>query len=190
MKQGWYWLAAGVMAMGLNGAYHDAGAEWAQRIADLVVSKSEAVIALASGRAERFLTLVQLSTARERTAPCRFATAVARLQTKIAGSRSGHAQTGDVDFEGMTARQEAALARLEAKRARIEAQVARLPMETASFEPMLFESMLRNSFGMSFATRQIKVPVVCPRVRVNIPRNVMTVPAPMVHLVTASAGPV
>jgi len=184
MKQGWYWLAAGVMALGLNGAYHDAGAEWVQRIGDRVVSRSAAVIALASGRAERFLTLAQLSTAREQTTSCRFATAIARLQTKIAHTQTGYAQTGR-DFEAMKARQESALARLEAKRAQIEAQVARLPIETASFEPML-----RDSFGMSFAPRQIKVPMVCPRVRVNNPRNVMTVPAPMVHLVTVSAGPV
>ena len=60
MKQGWYWLAAGVMALGLNGVYHQGGAEWTHRL----VNRSAAVVALASGRAERFL-----GSAREQTTP-------------------------------------------------------------------------------------------------------------------------
>jgi hypothetical protein len=174
MKQGWYWLAAGVMALGLNGVYHDGGAEWAHRL----VNRSAAVVALASGHAERLL-----ASAREQTALCRVATEMARFQTKMART-----QTGFAHFDAMTAQQEAALARLEADRAqleagraRMEAQVARLDFASASFAP---------EFGAAFGPMRIKLPVNCPRLRVNIPRTLVRVPAPTVRVETLSAGPI
>ena len=174
MKQGWYWLAAGVMALGLNGMYHDGGAEWAQQF----VNRSAAVVALASGHAERFL-----ASAREQTVLCRVATEMARFQTKMARS-----QTGFAHFDGMTAQQEAGLARLEANRAqfeagraRIEAQVARLDFVSASLSP---------EFGAAFGPKRIKLPVNCPRLRVNIPRTFARVPVPTVRVETSSAGPI
>ena len=120
--QGWGWLAAGVLALGLNGIYHDGGAAWAHRNVDgvmaRIVNQSGAVIALASGRADRFVANANLVAARDETASCRLATAVARFQSKMARMQSGMAH-----FEAMSARQEAALARVEANRARIEAQL-------------------------------------------------------------------
>jgi len=172
MKQGWYWLAAGVLALGLNGVYHDGGAEWAQRL----VNRSAAVVALASGNSERFL-----ASAREQTVLCRVATEMARFRTKMA-------QTGFTHFDAMTAQQEAGLARLEANRAqleagraRMEAQVARWDFASASFGP---------EFGAAFGPKRIKLPVLCPRVRVNIPRTFVPVPAPTVRVETSSAGPI
>ena len=174
MKQGWYWLTAGVMALGLNGVYHDGGAEWAQRF----VNRSAAVVALASGHAERFL-----ASAREQTVLCQVATEMARLQTKMART-----QTGFAHFDAMTAQREAALARLEANRAqleagraRMEAQVARLDFASASFAP---------EFGAAFGPKRIKLPVNCPRLRVNIPRTFARVPVPTVRVETSSAGPI
>ena len=167
MKQGWYWLAAGVMALGLNGAYHEGGAEWAHRF----VNRSAAVVALASGHEERFL-----SSAREQTLLCRVATEMARFQTKMART-----QTGFAHFDAMTAQQEAGLARLEANRARLEAQVARLDFVSASLSP---------EFGAAFGPKRIELPVICPRLRVNIPRTLVRVPAPTVRVETLSAGPI
>jgi hypothetical protein len=174
MKQGWYWLGAGVMALGLNGVYHDGGAEWAQRL----VNRSAAVVALASGHAERFLASV-----REQTVLCRAATEMARFQTKMART-----QTGFAHFDAMTAQQEADLARLEANRAQfeasraqMEAQVARLDFAAASLSPQ---------FGAAFGPKQINLPVICPRLRVNIPRTLVRVPAPTVRVETLSAGPI
>src|SRR3982074_3815955 len=54
-RQAWGWLTAGVLALGLNGFYHGAGADGTQRIVDRVVYGSAAVVALASGRADQFL---------------------------------------------------------------------------------------------------------------------------------------
>jgi hypothetical protein len=175
--QGWGWLAAGVLALGLNGIYHDGGAAWAHRNVDgvmaQIVSQSEAVIALASGHADRLVANASLVAAQDEAASCRLATAVARFQTKIARTQNGMAH-----FEAMSARQEAALARMEANRARIEGQLVRVRLA-----PVAFDS--------------VEIPVVtCPRVRVNVPRvNVpklpmVKIPAPMVHVEVAGAGPV
>jgi hypothetical protein len=174
MKQGWYWLAAGVMALGLNGVYHQGGAEWTHRL----VNRSAAVVALASGRAERFL-----GSAREQTLLCRGATEMARFQTKMARTQTVFAR-----FDAMTAQQEAGLARLaanraqfEAGRARMEAQVARLDYASASLSP---------EFGAAFGPKRIKLPVICPRLRVNIPWTLVRVPAPTVRVETLSPGPI
>lgn len=179
MKQGWYWLAAGVMAMGLNGVYHDGGAEWAHRI----VNRSAAVVALASGHSERFLGSTQAFSGREQTLACRVATAVARFQTKMART-----QTGFAHFDAMTAQREAQLARLEEQRARFEAGRARLEAQVARLE------LVSDSFGPEFAEvfgpEQIKIPVMCPRVRMNIPRTFVRVPAPTVRVERLSAGPI
>jgi len=174
MKQGWYWLAAGVMALGLNGVYHQGGAEWTHRL----VNRSAAVVALASGRAERFL-----GSAREQTLLCRGATEMARFQTKMART-----QTVFAHFDATTAPQHAGFARSEANRAqfeagraRMEAQVARLDYASASLSP---------EFGAAFGPKRIKLPVICPRLRVNIPRTLVRVPAPTVRVETVSAGPI
>src|SRR5271170_250460 len=37
--QGWGWLTAGVLALGLNGFYHDGGVAWAHRIMDHVTAR-------------------------------------------------------------------------------------------------------------------------------------------------------
>jgi hypothetical protein len=146
--QAWGWLTAGVLALGLNGFYQDGGAVWAHRTVDQVVGRiadrSEAVLALASGRADWFLAKANLVTSRDEAASCRLATAVARMQTRMA-----RAQSGMAGFEAMSARQEADFARLEANRARLEAQAARF--SSAAFDPA-------------------RIRVICPRVRVEIPR--------------------
>jgi hypothetical protein len=170
--QGWGWLAAGVLALGLNGIYHDGGAAWAHRIANRAVQQTRSMSALASVQGDRFLEQTNLAVARDETTSCRLATAMAWIQTKMARTQGGRAR-----FEAMSARQEEALARMEANRARIEAQVARVRLA-----PVAFHS--------------ITSPVVaCPRVRVNVPRvivprlPVVRVPTPVVE-VEMVAGPI
>jgi len=181
--QAWGWLAAAVMAAGLNASYHDGGLDWAHQVADRVGYNSAAVFALASGRADQFLTEARLASAREETASCRWTTALARVQTRVARTENGFARV-----QAMSAREEAQLARLEANRARIEAQVAaqtaRIRIPAAAFSPVAY------SFS-DMKMPDIKIPVVCPRVRVNIPRLPMIrVPAPVVHVETFVSGPV
>jgi hypothetical protein len=169
--QAWGWLTAGVLALGLNGFYHDGGAELAHRIVGRVVYSSTAVVALASGRAAQFLEQAKMVVARNEPQSCPLSTAMARIQAKVVRTDTGLAR-----FEAMSAREEAQLARVEANRARIEALAAR--SEFATFvEPMNFHAP--------------NVSVICPRVRVNVPRIPMIrMQTPVVHVRTMGTGPV
>jgi hypothetical protein len=172
--QAWGWLAAGVLALGLNGFYQDEGAAWAHRIVEgaigQVAERSGALVDLASERVDRFVESAHLVAAQDETASCRLAAAMARFQGKIAPTQSGMGH-----FEAMSARQEAALARVEAERARLEARVARVRMTTVAFNTL-------------------EIPAVaCTRVRVNVPHvrvpRVPMIPAPVVQVET-SGGPI
>jgi ABC-type molybdate transport system ATPase subunit len=168
-NQAWGWLAAGVLAAGLNASYYDGGLQWVHRIADRVGQNSAAVVAMASGRADHFLSEARMLTTRSQSASCPLSTAMALVQSKIARS--------EARFDVMSAREGAQLARLEASRARIEAQTARLRIPAAAFSPVVVR--------MTGAS-------VCPRVRVNVPRMpAMELPQiPAIHIDTVSAGPV
>jgi hypothetical protein len=174
--QAWGWLAAGVLAAGLNASYHDGGLEWAHRIADWFCQDSAALLALASGQADRFLAEAQLVTARSESASCPLSTVLARIRTKLGQDRAG-SDAGWARVEAMSARDEAQLARFEASRARIEARVARIRIPAVAFSPV------------SIAAPRISV---CPRVRVNIPRMpAIKMPMmPVVHVESVGAGPV
>lgn len=176
-NQAWGWLAAGVLAAGLNASYDDGGLQWAHRIADRVSYQSATALAMASGRASLFLAEARMITARHESTSCPWAAAAARVQSRIARSQSQFDR-----FEAMSAREQAQFASLGANRARMEAQIAahaaRFRVATAVFAPV--------------ASRAIVAPVVCPRVRVNIPELPLgEMPAiPEVHVDLSSTGPV
>ena len=166
--QAWGWLATAVLAAGLNSSYHNGGMDWAHRVADRVQHNANAVLALATGNADRFLAEAQLASA-QNSHSCPFSAALAAVRRSIAPVHSEQER-----FEAMSARQEAAMARLEARRARMEAQMARLNM--ANFNPVM-----------------VRAPrVICPRVRVSLPRMpVMRMPVtPVVHVEYSGSGPV
>jgi hypothetical protein len=154
-KQAWGWLAAGVLALGLNGIYHDGGAAWVHHAADRVMARiaerTAPVLALASGRAEWFLSKAGNSVAQNEVASRHWATSVARLQSNVAGAQSGLAQIEAVSAreEARFARHRAQLARMEANRARIEAQMASMRMPDVKVD--------------------VNGPAMCPRVRGNVP---------------------
>jgi hypothetical protein len=176
-NQAWAWLAAGVLAAGLNANYYDGGFQWAHRLADRVEQNSAAVLARASGQADQFLTEARMLTARNHSGSCPLSATLARVQIRIA-----RAQARVDRFEAMSDRQEAQVAKLEANRDRIKAEIAvnpvRVRMAMAAFSPVVL--------------RSIPSPTVCPRVRVNIPQLPMMklAPMPVVHIEAASAGPV
>jgi len=181
MTQAWAWLTAGVLAAGLNASYHDGGLPLAHRVADRFEHGSAAVLALASGRADQFLTEARSLTARYETAPCPWATMRDRVQSRIDQSVIGQSMIdrSQAGWDVMSAREEAQLARLEASRARMEvqiaAQTAHIRIATADFDPVAFKA--------------IPAPVMCPRIRVNVPRLPM-IKSPVIHIRTTSAGPV
>jgi hypothetical protein len=83
-------------------------------------------------------------------------------------------------LEVMSARDEGQLVRFEANRARTETRIAARTahLRIATFAPM--------------TVKAVSVPVVCPRVRMNIPRPPMIkMPVmPEIHIESSSAGPV
>jgi len=186
--QAWGWLAAAVLAAGLNSSYHNGGLQWAHEIASRVEHNSNAVLALATGRADQFLAEARLlnpdraadaagdidaSDNADKAAPmCPFE--MARVQRSFGRSPLQFDQ-----FQAMSDREQARLDRLEAQRTRIEhevrARMSRVRMQTADFRSL-----------------NVEIPQVkCPRVRVNIP-NIpnIRVPAPEVHVDFSGSGPV
>ena len=162
--QAWGWLAAGVLALGLNGMYQDGGADWAHHAVNQVMvrisNRTEGILALAAGRADWFMAKAETVAERDQRASCPFATAAARFQAGI-----DRAQSRFYGFEAISDRAEARLARLEADRARVQARVA------ARVACVRMTSALFN-------------PVVCPRVRVSIPQVRISIPE--VRVETAS----
>jgi hypothetical protein len=172
--QAWAWLAAAVLAAGLNASYHDGGMQWAHRIADQMDHGTSAVMALASGRTDQFLTEMRMASTHDDAPSCQFATSVARVQARLART-----QTRVVRFEGMTALQEAQFARLEANReyviSRLEAETNRMRIPAVTLSPVVAR------------VPQISV---CPRIHVSVPAMpVIHVPTPEIH-VDAGLGPI
>lgn len=173
--QAWAWLTAAVLAAGLNASYHDGGLQWAHRIAGRIGHSTNAVLALATGDAQQFLTEARVIEVRQQKSPCPIEAAVAELQSEV----DGMVAPADSEFariEVMSARQQAHLARMEAHRARIEAEVARMRIPAVAFNPVV----VRSSYVS-----------VCPRVRVNIPRMPrVKMPARVVSVESFGSGPV
>ncbi len=170
--QAWGWLAAGVLAAGLNASYHDGGMRWAHRMVGRVVHHSGAVLALATGNADRFMQEARFIEAHHQVQPsCQLQDAMERAQEQIAQSDVQVAR-----FEAMKDRQMAQLQRWQANRVRMEVRLADMRIPVTEFTPVV-----------------VRTPnVVCPRVRVNIPKMPkINAPAlPEIHVDAASAGPV
>jgi hypothetical protein len=167
--QAWGWLAAGVLALGLNGMYQDGGGAWAHRIIERVADRSATFGDMASDRVGRLMEGASLVAVREQSTSCRLSTAMARVQTTMART-----QTGMAHFEAMSAQQEAALERMEVQRARVE---ARVQIANRMFSPVM--------------VRVEKVPTACARVRVSVPRMPkVRIPAQAVWVNLSGDGPI
>ena len=171
-SQAWGWLVAGVLAAGLNASYHEGGLGWAHQIANRIGNNVEhssaAVLALAGGHPEQFLTEARWLTARNETASCPLSRAWERMETRLAARN----QMGLAHLDAMSAREQARLDRLEAGRERMQAQIqARVDAETARIR---VPAVALNSIVL-------RVPQVsCPRVRVSVPRvSMVGIPASM-----------
>jgi hypothetical protein len=170
--QAWGWLATAVLAAGLNAGYHDGAFQWAHRIVGRVGHSSVAVLALATGRADQFLTVARIIASHRRSSSCPLEAAAADMQAVLAP-----AQTNFAEFEQTTDRQQAQLAKIEAKRDRFEARLIRIRI------PALALNRIEAS------TSRVSV---CPRVRVSFPRMPMIkVPTPpVVHIDMGNLGPI
>ena len=168
--QAWGWLVAGVLAAGLNASYHDGGLQWAHRIADQVEQSVQpdiehsaaAVLALARGRTEQFLSEARLVTGRDQAASCRVNTSLEQVQTELARAETGFARFDRMNDE-LTASQDVQMARMQANRdrmqaraiARINRETARIHLSTAAFNPVVV---------------RVSPVTACARIRVMVPQ--------------------
>jgi hypothetical protein len=169
--QAWGWLAAAVLAAGLNASYHDGGLRWAHRIADQIGHNTNAVLALATGRADQFLTEARFVASPQELTPCRFAVAMERAQGRMAVANAGFDR-----FHAMSDRQVAQLQRFEASRIQMQAQLAAMRIPAVELNPVV-----------------VRTPrVVCPRLRVSLPKPPLVhMPAvPEIHIDASGTGPV
>jgi hypothetical protein len=107
-QTGWYWLAAGVLALGLNGAYQDGQLGWVHCLAD----RAAAVFEQASERGLRSVTVAELMLGRSPETLGRTEAALQKLQSKVVAQRVAQAQRQIAMAE---ARQQIAQARLQRK---------------------------------------------------------------------------
>ena len=184
--QTWGWLAAGVLAAGLNAAYHDGGLEWARRAVDRVVERSQVVMALATGRADRLLAEVRVLTAEDEAASDRANAVLTRAQQNV------DEQVMDKALANMQARVDREVARCQARRDVIAARrQARLDLMQAHMN----ERLALRTARLNMAVAAVDRAQACERVRVRVPRlpviKIPTVPAaPEIHIQAPSAGPV
>jgi hypothetical protein len=174
ITQAYAWLAAGVLAAGLNASYHDGGLQRVHEIVDRVEQNSAAVLTLASGHAGQFLSEMRWLTAREETASCPLSTALAQVQGRVARTEVARTQARLDRFQAMADREQA---RMEANRARIEARIVRIQVPAMAFKPVVF-SAPQLSEG--------------PGVRVSMPRlpRIQVPEIPVIHVETDSGGPI
>ena len=165
--EAWGWLAAAVVAAGLNASYHDGGLRWAHQVVSEAKHNTSAVLALATGRADQFLVEAKLAAAPAQTPQCPLSAALAEAQTVVVAPAFRDFEVERVQM--MSARQRARLARLEAERIRMEARLAQLRIPAAAFNPVVVQA---PSFSR------------CPRLRVSVPRipSVRVPATPVVHI--------
>jgi hypothetical protein len=137
---------------------------------DQVKHNTNAVMALATGRGDEFLAEANFASPRPQASPCPLA---------VLAEARAMVLPNDLELqrvEVISAREQAQLARIEARRARIEAKLARVHIPAMAFNPVVVQAPK----------------VVCPRVRVHMPRiPTVKMPAlPVVHVQNAGFGSV
>jgi hypothetical protein len=107
-QTGWYWLAAGVLALGLNGAYQDGQLGWVHCLAD----RAADIVGQASERSLRIVTVAELMLGRSPETLGRTEAALQKLQGKMVAQRVAQAQR---QIAMAQARQQIAQAQLQRK---------------------------------------------------------------------------
>lgn len=107
-EKGWYWLAAGVLALGLNGAYQDGQLGWVHCLAD----RAAALVEQASERSLHLVTTSELMFGQSPETLGRTQAAFRKLQSKMAARQVAQAQR---QIALAQARQQIAQAQLQRK---------------------------------------------------------------------------
>lgn len=119
----WYWLAAGVLALGLNGAYQDGEFCWAHRLAE----RSANVVERASEAGLRYVTLAEVMLGRDAGSLERTEAALQRLQEKAACRRIEMARRR---LDMAQVQRDIAAAHIDAEMARMQSTMEHVRMIT------------------------------------------------------------
>jgi hypothetical protein len=161
------WLATAVVAAGLNSSYHEGGLRWAHQIVDQVGYRTSAVMALATGHAERFAAEVRLEDRQREAGRCPFQAVLARAENRVAHSQAHFERIGDRFEERMNNRVQATIAVREAEqRARIDLETARIEAQRDRIQAQM-ERLHIPAVVVSAPVPKIDL---CPRVQVSVPR--------------------
>lgn len=157
-NQAWYWLAAGVLALGLNGYYQDGGFQGLHRLATgttLAVNEARAQISQIATLAE--VAIADHAQIRsERPAPV----VVALPSVAIpAGTQARLAQLQERLQTMQAARVQARMARLQEVMARREMQRAQVEIQNGCITVLSDQGQVR-----------VEVPTL-PRVQVSVPQG-------------------
>lgn len=173
----WYWLAAGVLALGLNGAYQDGQLGWAHVLAD----RAAGVVERASLRGQHLVAMAEMMLGREPQAFGHTQAAIERIQNRIVCDRVARAQR---QMAMAQVREQLAQAMVQQKMAMVEMKMDRV--RAISVERA---NQFRDCDGFS------KVVVNMPRLpKINIPNmpdiEVPDVPEVNVVVDTGSKEPI
>jgi hypothetical protein len=120
-EKAWYWLAAGVLALGLNGAYQDGQFGWVHGIAD----RSTEIVERASMRGLSFVTAAEVMFGRNPDAMGWTNATLQRVQGKLARKRIEMAER-QIDMGRM--QRDLALARVDRQMARVQMKMDKVRM--------------------------------------------------------------
>jgi hypothetical protein len=87
-EKAWYWLAAGVLALGWNGAYQDGQMGWAHVLVDRAAASVERVAL----RSQHFVAMAEVMLGREPRGFAHTQAAIERVQERIACDRIAQVQ--------------------------------------------------------------------------------------------------
>jgi hypothetical protein len=171
-EKGWYWLAAGVLALGLNGAYQDGQFGWAHSIAD----RSLEVVERASGRGMGFVTAAEVMLGRNPAAVGQMEAALGRMQGKMACKRVEMAERR-IDLARMQS--DLAAAQVERQLAKVQ-----MKMDKVRVIAMNRANRARNCSGLSRGV------VTVPRVELSNLPGVQMPEMPEIQVPSAPHDPI
>jgi hypothetical protein len=166
----WYWVAAGVLALGLNSEYQRGGLQWAHR----VVSRGHEVVACAQLTSRRYLAMAKLMFGTDPDPELPSEAVLAQVQESVDGiqNRIAHKHIQIENIERLDEKIQPSMMRAEMamERAQIKIDMAQMRAEMRSNRAGYLCPRMRK---MTFTVPEVpnmRVP------RVNIPKIVVRVP--------------
>ena len=212
-SRAWGWLAAGVLALGLNGFYQDGGFAWAHRVADRIVERSQAVIALAKGQADEFLAQARILTVRSEDVSSPAYSALARAHENLDEQILMERVQQQVDEQVLENVESNVQANIEKRIAGCQVRAARMQAEADRRQARLDAAQARMNARLAAQTVRINLARaafnsanfapgsrICVRLRGRVPATpilhirelrIPVAPAPPeIHIEAPGAGPV